>query len=129
MSKRFCFREAFDSQRVSGSKRLLWSEQQHFYPIVGWLWDRLSWKRSLLLGYQNSGLFLNTLSADYKYSRHNQENLQELIQIKLSKKLKKFYVFYCIFEINGQFLNNLKKKISLRAQVFVKLWTLKNTFT
>ena len=40
----------------------------------------------------------NTLTADYKYSRSNRENLQLPIQMQLSKKPKTFLLhFYCVF--------------------------------
>ena len=38
--------------------------------------------------------FVNPLSANNKYYLHNRENLQQLIQIKLSQKLKIFSGFF-----------------------------------
>ena len=37
------------------------------------------------------GLFVNTLTADDKYSLHDSENLGQSIQMQLSKKLKNFF--------------------------------------
>ena len=40
----------------------------------------------------------NTLTADYKYSRCNRENLRLPIQMQLSKKPKTLLLhFYCVF--------------------------------
>ena len=63
------------------------------------------------------------LTANYEYSRSNRENLPLPIQIKLSKKPS---IFCCIFfaflesELNFQCF---EKKMSLIAQVFLKLLT------
>ena len=47
------------------------------------------------------GLFVNTLTADDKYSLVNSDNLmQHIIQMQLSPKEKTFSEFlFCIFEI------------------------------
>ena len=40
---------------------------------------------------------LNTLTATYKYSRSNTDNLPLPVQIQLSEKLKTFYKFFIAF--------------------------------
>ena len=45
------------------------------------------------------GLFVNTLTADDKYSLLNNHNLTQPIQMQLSQKQKTFSTFFCIFEI------------------------------
>ena len=42
-------------------------------------------------------LFVNTLTGDDKYSLHNREDLQQPIQIQLSKKQKKIQNFLLYF--------------------------------
>ena len=44
-----------------------------------------------------SRLFINTLSADGKYSLFNRDNLTEPIQMQLSRKQKTFSEFYSPF--------------------------------
>ena len=51
---------------------------------------------SLLVISKILGLFVNTLTADDKYSFHNSENLREPFQMQLSKKQKK-YQSYALF--------------------------------
>ena len=43
----------------------------------------------LLIKYQTVGLFVNTLTADDKYSHHSRENFLQQIQMQLSQKPKK----------------------------------------
>ena len=46
------------------------------------------------------GLFVNTLTANDKYSLLNRDNLTQLIQMKLSQKQKSFFgMFFSRFEI------------------------------
>ena len=79
MWQRPCFGTPFWNQRFNGSLRLLKSAQKHFYPIVSSLWDKLSWKTSLLVGSEILGLFNNTLTADDKYFPYNIENFPQPI--------------------------------------------------
>ena len=69
---------------------------------------------------------LNTLTANYEYSRSNRENLPLPIQIKLSKKPSTFCAFFFAvleFPLNFQCSET---KMSLIAQVFLKLLTPKD---
>ena len=43
------------------------------------------------------GLFVNTLTADDKYSLVNRDNLMQHIQMQLSQKEKKFSEFFSVF--------------------------------
>ena len=47
----------------------------------------MSWKKLFLIRSEILGLLVNTLTANYEYSRSNEENLPLPIQMKLSKKL------------------------------------------
>ena len=42
-------------------------------------------------------MFVNTLSADDKYSFLNRDNLTQPIQMQLSRKQKTFSEFFCAF--------------------------------
>ena len=39
--------------------------------------DKLSWEKSVLVRSEILGLFVNTLTAEYKYSRRNMQNFLE----------------------------------------------------
>ena len=73
MSKKTRFRAPFDSQHVRGCQTLLKSVQKHFNH---------SHKMSLLVICEILGLFVNTSTADDKYSLFNRENLPQRIQIE-----------------------------------------------
>ena len=51
---------------------------------------KFSWKKSLVVISKILGLFLNTLSADDKYSLLKRENSMQPIQMQLSNKQKVF---------------------------------------
>ena len=53
----------------------------------------MSLKASLLVRSEALGLFVNILTVDDMYSRHNKENVWQPIQMQLSKKPKVFFTF------------------------------------
>ena len=57
----------------------------------------LSWKKSALVWSEILRLFLNTLTADNKYSRRNVHNFAQQVQTPLSQKQKTFYGFFIAF--------------------------------
>ena len=65
------FRTAFGNQPVNGYETLLKSARHYYYPIFPWIWDKLSWKKSVLVRSKILGLFVNTLTAEYMYSGRN----------------------------------------------------------
>ena len=56
----------------------------------------------------SEGLFFNTLTANYKYSPRNSEDLRQPIQMNISKKEKKVLNFQLNFWNLNQLLNFLK---------------------
>ena len=70
------------------------SEQKHHYHIYWSVWKQLSFKKSLLWICKKLNLFVNTLTADDKYSLLNRENLTQPIQMELSQKQKPFPQFF-----------------------------------
>ena len=58
---------------------------------------KLSWKKLLIVRYEISGVFVNTLTANGKYSRRNRESFQQQIQIQLSQKRQTFSWFFIAF--------------------------------
>ena len=58
----------------------------HYYLIFPSIWDILSWKKSALVWSEILRLFVNSLTADNKYSRCNVQNFAQQVQTPLSKK-------------------------------------------
>ena len=61
------------------------------------MWDKLSWKKSALVRSKILGLFVNTLTAEYTYSRRNMQTLTQKVQTPLSLKQKIFSRFFIAF--------------------------------
>ena len=80
------FRTAFGNQPVDGYQTLLKSVQHYYYPIFPWIWDKLSWKNAALVRSKILGLFVNKLTAEYKYSRRNMQTFGQEVQTQLSLK-------------------------------------------
>ena len=57
----------------------------------------MSWKRSALVRSKILGLFVNTLTAEYTYSRRNMQTFTQHILTPLSLKQKTFSVFFIAF--------------------------------
>ena len=70
-------------------------------------------------------VFVNILTADYKYPVQDCENLPLPIQMQLSEKRKTFSDFVFHFCNLHQILNLLNKKTIVSANVFPKLHTVK----
>ena len=73
-------------------------------------------------------LFLNTLSGDDKYSLLNRDNVTQPIQMQLSKNKKNFLNFFLHFWNLVSMLYIFKEKMTLIADVFLRLWSPKNVF-
>ena len=104
------FRTSFDSQHVKGSQKLVKSSWEHFYQIFTSLCWEMIRKISPLFKFENIGVFLNTWTADYKYSVPDCENLQFPIQMQLSSKPKTFSeLFLPLMESKSNFKHFQKK--------------------
>ena len=57
----------------------------------------MSWKKSALVRSKILGLFVNTLTAEYTYSRRNMQNFMQQVQAPLSLKQKIFSGFFIAF--------------------------------
>ena len=79
MSKSHYFRTRFGRQHVSEFETLLKSARQHYYRIFPGIWDKLSWKKSVLVRSEMLGLFFNTLTAEYQYSCRAMQNITQQI--------------------------------------------------
>ena len=70
---------------------------------------------SVLVRSKILGLFVNTLTAEYTYSRRNIQTFMQKVQTPLSLKQKTFSDFLLRFENLHEMENILKKKESLLA--------------
>ena len=104
MHNRACFWKAYCSERVNESQKLLQYAEKNFYPTFSSFWAKLSYKRLFLIRSEILGLFDNTLTANYEYSRIKRENLPLPNYTKLSKKPSIFLRHcFCIFRIRIKF--------------------------
>ena len=65
----------------------------------------MSWKKSALVRSKILGLFVNTLTAEYTYSRRNMQTFTQHIQTSLSLKQTSFSGFFIAFlksKLNGE---------------------------
>ena len=97
MPKKSCFKGSFKKQHGKCAQTLLKCQGQLLYHIYWSLWRQLSYKKSLLVICKISRLFINTLSADGKYSLLKRDNLTQPIQMQLSRKRKTFSRFFATF--------------------------------
>ena len=110
------FRTAFGNQPVNGQQTLLKSARHYYYPIFPWIRDKLSWKKSALVRSEILGLFVNTLTAEYTYSRRNMHTFTEQVQTPLSLKQKTFSWFFTAFlksTWNGEHFQKKRESASL----------------
>ena len=91
------FRTAFGNQPVNEKETLVKSARHNYYPIFPWIWDKLSPKKSVLVRYKILGLFVNTLTAEYTYSRRNMQTLTQQVRTPLSLKQETFSGFFIAF--------------------------------
>ena len=70
----------------------------------------MSWKKSPSVLYEILRLFVNSLTADDKYSSSNMQNLLEQIQTPLSQKQKTFSRFFIAFLKCAWNLEHFQKK-------------------
>ena len=111
MSIKSRFKRSFKKQHGKCAQTLFKFAWQNLYHIYWSLWRQLSFKKFLLVICKISRLFINTLSADGKYSLFNRDNLTQRIQMKLCRKQKTFSRFFSAFlKSNLNFEHFQKKK-------------------
>ena len=74
------------------------------------IWDKLSRKKSVLGRSEILGLFVNTLTVKYKYSRRNMQKLGQQLQRSLSQKEKTFSEFSIAFLKSKSNVKKFEKK-------------------
>ena len=83
-------------------------------------------QKSLLDTWKFFRPFLNTLTANDKYSLNSKDKWMETIQMPLSQKQKIFSEFFSAFFKSALNFEHFQKKITLIAYVFPKLPTPKD---
>ena len=96
-SRTACFRTPFGNQRVNGFQTPLKVARHHYYPFFAWISSKLSWKKTALLWLKILRLFVDTLTADIKYSCRNMQNFLQQLQTLLSQKRKTLSRFFVAF--------------------------------
>ena len=105
------FKGSFWKQHGKHAKTLLKFAWQNLYHIYWFLCSQLTFKKSVLVICKISRIFLNTLSADGKYSLFNRDNITQPIQMEVSQKQKTFSEFFSAFlKSNLNFEHFQKKK-------------------
>ena len=110
MSIKFRFKGSFKKQHAKCAQTLLKCQGQFLYHIYWSLWKQLSYKKSLLVTIKISTLFINTLSADGKYSLFNRDNLTQPNQMQLSRKEKPFSDFFSVVLTSSLKFEHFQKK-------------------
>ena len=125
MSKKSRLRMPLDRQHGKRTEKLIQSKQQHLYHIHWLLWKKLSWKKSLLTTCKVLKLFVNTTTADDKYSLLSRDILMQPIQMDSSQEKFFFWIVLGIFQMYSK-VWILSKKDEPLVYVFRKFWTTKD---
>ena len=123
MSKKSHFRGSFEMLHGKQAETLSKSKRQHLYHIYWSLWRQFSWKKSLLVICKILGLFLNTLTADHKYSLLLRDNLSNIFKSNYLGNNRHFREFFLYLGNLDSILKNFKKEVTLIADVFLNLST------
>ena len=114
-----------DKKHGKWARTLLKSERQRPYHIYWSPWRKLTQKTFPLMICKIFRFFVNTLTADNKYSFPNRDNLTQPIHI-LSQKEKNFsWFFFAFFEIYIEFETFPKKRWPSQLMYFRKYGLLK----
>ena len=97
-------------------------------PLSSWLIivKVMKLQKSLLETWKFFSRFLNTLTADDKYSLISRDNWMQTIQMQLSQKQNVFSEFFFAFFESALNFEPFQKKMTVIAYVFPKLPTTKN---
>ena len=108
------------------SQTLLKCEGQHLYYNHWWMWRQLSWKNSSIVICKILGLFVNTLTANDKYSLLNTHSLTQHNHMQISNKQKPFSQSFSAFLKARLSFEHFETKMTLTVYVFVEIRTPKD---
>ena len=94
---------------------MLKSARHYYYPLFPWIFDKLSWKKSVLVRYKILGLFVNTLTAEYMYSGRNMQTLSNKFRRHYLENKRFFLNFLFPFWNLHDMENIFQKRESLLA--------------
>ena len=120
-SRKSCFRTPFDNQRVNWFQTPLKVATHHYYPFFPWISGKLSWKKTALLWLKILRLFLNTLTADDKYSCRIMQNFLQQLQTLSSEKRKTYSGFFIAFLKCAGNLEHFEKKEESTSLIIVEI--------
>ena len=81
----------------------------------------MSWKKSPLVWSEILRLFVNTLTADNKYSRCNVHNLGQQVRTLLSQNQKTFFQFFIAFLKCALHLETFENKDEYRTLIISEI--------
>ena len=113
------------SDIVKRAETRLKSERQYVYQIYWSLWRQLGLIKFLSVICKFSGLFVNSLTANDKYSLLNRSNLYQQFQMQLSQKPKIMFNFFLPF-LNLDSILTIFKKSELHTWCIFELMDSKN---
>ena len=97
MSKRPSFIQRCGRQHINRLQTLLTTVRNQFHTTPPLICEERNTKRLVLVIYQFLGQFVNTWTADFKYSRYNRENIWQKDPMQISRKPKTFSEFSIAF--------------------------------
>ena len=115
--------QSFSRQHVNGSQTLLRSARKQLHTTLPLIRDRGSRKWLFLIRSELLAQFVDTLTADYKYSRQNWENLSQQFPRPTSRKAKKraiFFVAFLKFTLNLEYFEKKYQSHSLSINEIIK---------
>ena len=120
-SRRSFFRTRFGNQRVNGFQTPLKVATRDYYPFFPWISGKLNWKNTVLLWIKILRLFINTLTADDKYSCRNMKNFLQQVQTLLSQKRNTLSGFFIAFQKSAWNLQYFEKKDECHSLIICEI--------
>ena len=120
------FMQSFVRQHVNGSQTLVRSAGNQFHTSLPIISVRRSRKRLVLIKSELLGQFVNTLTADYKYSLQNWKNLCQKVPMQTPLKLKtcsQFLIGFVKSTLNLEYLERKNQSHSLSIPEFINCET------
>ena len=102
--------QRFGRQYVNRSQTLLRSARNQIRTTLPLISYRGSRERLVVVRSDFSGEFVNTFTADYKYSRWNRDNLWQQVPRQISQKVNAFSGFFIAFVKSTLNLEYFEKK-------------------
>ena len=125
MHNRAFFWKPFRSERGNGSQKLLKIAEKYFDSSFYLFWAKLSYKKLFLIRSDISGLLVNMLTANYKYSRSKKRIYRYKFKSNDLKNNKPFAESYLSFHNLHEMSNGLKQKSASYIKYLGSYWVRK----